>query len=240
MQGLYDPSANPAIGKLVEFAAQNPGLEFGNYGQWDAYNQERASITRDWKRFLKALRAASDAGVTDADVITEGTRAFSGRLEWKTSSTVWEGQTPNCTKREEPAEGHWEYTTGQYFPTEYRKAAATVLEYATRAHLQAQPPTKKATIRTIAELQELNIANGGCWFSKDTIRFFRTRIESGILYGHYFISSEQREDDTPRKFTVRSFDDEGGIDTIGEFHSHNSKADAIEALREHLANPVTA
>lgn len=227
MRGLYDPAANPAIGKLVEFAAQNPGLEFGNYGNWPAYNQERASITRDWKRFIVALRAASAAGVTDQDVIEAAPRAFSGRLEWISKDYLRQkhGMNTDYTPR-------WDYTTGQYFPTEYRKAAATVLEYATREHLRSLPP-KHGQPRTIAELKALNEANGGGWFGKGEMSFFGTRIESPILHGQYFISSEQPPHG-PRKFTVRSFDDEGSIGTVGEFCAYHDADEAETALESHL------
>lgn len=71
------------------------------------------------------------------------------------------------------------------------------------------------------------------------MRFFNTKIESGILQGKYFITSEQYNDDSPRKYTVRAFDDEGSVHTVGEFHAHDTKADALEALRE-IEQPVTA
>lgn len=96
-----------------------------------------------------------------------------------------------------------------------------------RTKMQTQQTRK---VRTIAELKALNKANGGCWFDAATMRFFGTRIESGIIGGRYFITSEQREDDTPRKFTVRSFDSKGKVDTVGEFHSYDTKAEALAAI----------
>lgn len=103
---------HPAICALVEFAAQNPGIDLANYG-FDAngrraYRSESRSITHDWKRFQNALWEALASGVTDAEVIAEAPHAFSGRLEWKTTATKWEGQAPNCTKREVPTDPHWE------------------------------------------------------------------------------------------------------------------------------------
>jgi hypothetical protein len=129
-------------------------------------------------------------------------------------------------------EGDWKYCTGQYFPTEYRKAAATVLEYALR-EVRRSRPAQKQMPQSIAELKALNEKNGGCWFGRGEMRFFGTKIESGILRGHYFISSEQPPHG-PRAYTVRSFNDEGDVETVGDFCSHHSKADAVEALTEHL------
>jgi hypothetical protein len=258
----YNSNENPAISALVEFAAQNSGIETGNYfdpydrqaGRMqtyrdgvNAYRQEQRSISADLKRFKEALSAAHSDGVKDADVIEAAPRAFSGRLTWR------DAKLPKCVKcgadalcsahaTENTAQlkayyatrNSWEYCTSQYFPTEYRKAAATVIEAATRTVRQARP-AQKAKVASIADLKRLNEQNGGCWFEKASMRFFGTRIESGILRGHYFITSEQQDDDRPRKFTVRSFDDEGSIETVGEFHAHDSKASAIEAMHAHIS-----
>ena len=44
------------------------------------------------------------------------------------------------------------------------------------------------------------------------------------------ITSEQPPHDS-RKFSLRSFDEEGDIDTVGQFCAYRSKADAMIALR---------
>lgn len=109
---------------IAAYAAQNPGLEFGNYcsGCNDregraAYFSESRAITRDLRRVREALHAAYFADATDADVIEAARSAFSGRLTLT------------------PRDGGGfavNYCTGQYWPTEYRKACAAVLEYAAR------------------------------------------------------------------------------------------------------------
>jgi len=215
---------NPAIAALVEFAAQNSGLEYVNYGDPKSYRQEARSINQDWQRFKAALSTASIEGVTDKEVIAEAPHAFSGRLEWVSKDYLRQKHNMNTDYKPQ-----WNYTTGQYFPTEYRKASATLLEYATRKVRQARPP-QTARVCSIADLKRLNEQNGGCWFEPSTMRFFRGRIESGILRGRYFVSSEQFDDNTPRKYTLRSFDDKGSVDTVGEFQAHRSKADAISAI----------
>lgn len=214
---------NPAIAALVAFAAQNPGLEFGNYGAVAPYKQEQRSISEDWRRFKDALAIAVHEGVTDAHVIAEAPHAFSGRLEWVSKDYLRQkhGINTDYTPR-------WDYCTGQYWPTEYRKAAATLLEYATRRLRQERPPAK-AKVESIAQLKALNAQNGGCWFKAAALRFFGTRIESGIIRGKYFVSSEQPPYG-PRKYSVRTFDDDGSICTIGEFCAYNSKREAIAAI----------
>ena len=227
----YTEGFEPAICALADFAAQNAGLEFGNYGDRAAYAQEARDIGNDWKRFKLALQAASDARVTDADVIAAAPTAFSGRLTWRpkqhTPATVQAGEASR--------EGDWSYCTGQYFPTEYRKAAATLLEYATRAVKQARPPAARSVF-TIADLRALNEENGGCWFDKGSMRFFGTKIESGILTGRYFITSEQPPHGS-RGFTVRTFDEKGNIGTEGELCGHATRAQARKAAQAaHEAN----
>jgi hypothetical protein len=103
------------LGSLAHFIAQPPRLKVVNYVScgndwqgWKALRQERRSITRDLKT-AKFLLPMVEAQVT-LGVLIESFRAFSGRLEW------------NGTKLE--------YSVGQYFPTEYRKAVCAVLSRA--------------------------------------------------------------------------------------------------------------
>jgi hypothetical protein len=101
------------IGKWV---AQRPGLEWCNYstGNWresaTAYRAESRAITRDLHD-ARALMSAIGWRDIDANMLREGFRAYSGRLSL------------------EDREGRLSlsYCAGQYWPTEYRKAACAVL-----------------------------------------------------------------------------------------------------------------
>jgi hypothetical protein len=95
------------LSALDRFTRQRAGLEFGNYGDVSAYRSEQRSITRDLHDFRALLSAVSWRTGIDADALKESFRAFSGRL-------TWDGENLS-------------YCTGQYFPTEYRKAACAVL-----------------------------------------------------------------------------------------------------------------
>lgn len=208
------PAESPAIVALTAFAAQNPGLEFANYGEVSSYRSEARGIAKDWHRFVAALKEASLYGVTDADVIAASKHAFSGRLTWTGKG--------------------WDYCTGQYWPTEYRAAAATVLESATHAKKQAEaeanPPAPVAAFKTIAEVKAQNAASGGCWFDRGSMRFFGTRIHGGIYKGRYFITSEQPPHG-PRMYSVREAKPDGDIDTVGEFCGYRSLESAREAVK---------
>lgn len=72
--------------------------------------------------------------------------------------------------------------------------------------------------KTIENLKRLNKQNGMFWFSPDTMRFFNSKIESGIIKGEYFISSERRPDESKRRYTVRKVNWENGdIETFSDF-----------------------
>lgn len=248
-----------AINELVTFARQRSGIEFANYGEIKSFRAEQRSITKDLHEFNKALRDAELAHITNQDVVEAAPRAFSGRLEWKNTHQckncgkyIEGGESPAITDCEMPTHFKgikprhewntrtgWHYCTGQYFPTEYRKAATSVLRQAienSRRKWAAEHPTTSNTITTIAELKELARANGSHWFDKDTMRFFRGNIESGIIAGKFFISSEQFSDETARKYTVRTFNEKGEIDEMPgtAFQQFNSKAEARAAIKQHI------
>lgn len=251
----YNEKDHPAICALVDFATQNSGIQFANYGERNSFRSEQRSIAADLKQFKAALYQASLDRVTDADVIAEAPHAFSGRLELVGTLSgfdderdgkrvkILEASESTCVvdspdyRANIPKERvifACSYCTGQYFPTEYRKAAATLLEYAARRVRQARPPTKR-TVFTIADLKALNAENGGCWFEPATMRFFKAKIVTGILTGGYFITSEQGPSGV-RAYSLRSFDEKGAIDTVGEFQAYGTKAQAMSAYRE-MRNP---
>lgn len=243
-QSGIDAEANPAIVALCEFAAQRSGIDWRDYyNNWSdrggrkAYREEVASIGADLKRFREALNVAAVEGVTDADVIAEAPHAFSGRLTWATKQ-----HTPASVAAGEAAsEGDWSYCTGQYFCTEYRAAAATLLEYATRRVRQARPAESQERITTVDQLRALNERNGGCWFSRSTMRFHGTKIASGVIRGEFFITLDKRGFDEARGYgyNVRRFNAKGdvwsaalpGHDVTNPF---NTKAEAIKALDAYL------
>lgn len=107
-----DPNAerDHIVAMLRRFARQRPGLEFGNYGDWKAYRAEMRSITRDLAHAQTLLRRVELSSMP-ADTLRTAFRAYSGRL--------------TLTK---DAAGRLvlDYCTGQYWPTEYRRAVCAV------------------------------------------------------------------------------------------------------------------
>lgn len=99
---------------------QRPGLDINNYvsgwndkNGWSAYRSEVRSISKDRRRALAALEDFESLPF-DLEVLEYALSAYSGRLQLKS---------------DESGRGFYiNYCTGQYWPTEYRQAAASVLE----------------------------------------------------------------------------------------------------------------
>jgi hypothetical protein len=100
------------IDALYTFAHKRPQLEFGNYGDIKSYRSESRAITKDLHHARNLLRALElSQSITGEDIIRVSEHAFSGRL----SINVTNDGLVNI-----------DYCTGQYFPTEYRKAVAAI------------------------------------------------------------------------------------------------------------------
>ena len=99
---------------LASYAAQNPGIEFANYGDMSAYRSDSARATRQLQAARHAISEAYAAGVTDKH-LQDACRG--DRLELIVGSTG-----AMCV----------DYCTGQYWPLEFRAAVARVVERATR------------------------------------------------------------------------------------------------------------
>jgi hypothetical protein len=97
---------------LKTFAHSRPGIDPRNYGDWKSYRSESRSITQDLHRFRELYRAAHWRTFTP-EQIRDGFRAYSGRLD--------------LIEDEHGRPVRLEYCTGQYYPTEFRKAAAAVI-----------------------------------------------------------------------------------------------------------------
>lgn len=119
---------------LAAWIRQRPG-----FGQENTSSSDRRGVARD-KRDAETLLTAVrlTTAISADDLIEAAKRAFSGRLEIQhVPSMVTDNKV------------HIEYTTGQYWPTEYRAAAAAVcasaLWSAVRTHM---PPADGKLTRT--------------------------------------------------------------------------------------------
>lgn len=98
---------------LRTFIKQRPGLDFDDYGDRAVYNAELREIMRDKREAETLLRAVERRkSITADDIVAASKSAFAGRL------TITEGPDRRV---------EIDYTTGQYWPTEYRRAVCAVL-----------------------------------------------------------------------------------------------------------------
>ena len=127
-----------------------------------AYFSEMRSITRDLHDARELLGAVYQRQSITADHLRESFRAFSGRLTWARNVKVSAREIIRTVRATDAAEalkegrkyfaadvkdaeikivslGNWslDYCTGQYFPTEYRKAVCAVLASALWGYFRA-------------------------------------------------------------------------------------------------------
>jgi hypothetical protein len=101
------------IAALDKWIRQRPGLEFGNYGNMSSYRSEIHSISRDLRDARAMLRYIEwHASITAAMIMDAAKHSYSGRLLFVTRD---DGTVTI------------DYCTGQYWPTEYRRAVCAVL-----------------------------------------------------------------------------------------------------------------
>lgn len=91
---------------LRAFICQRPGMEPGNYASYKDYMNDYRRILRYRDDALELLGAVALYSDITPDRIALGAGS---RLFWDADRKVWD------------------YHTGQYFPTEYRRAAANAL-----------------------------------------------------------------------------------------------------------------
>lgn len=92
------------IAALSQFISARPGFDFRNYGDAPSYRADVREAGRQLADARALLRYVERSGVP---VTADNFRSFGGRLSW-------DGE-------------RLDYCTGQYYPLEYRRAAAAVL-----------------------------------------------------------------------------------------------------------------
>ena len=91
-------------------------------------------------------------------------------------------------------------------------------------------------------LEQCNKHYGKHFFDADTLRFFNSRISNEIVVAAsnervLFVTSEKRDWNTPRLYTVRVMDwSNGSVDSVSEFQEYDTLASAKGRLRREIAN----
>jgi hypothetical protein len=107
------------VAALHRWINQRPGLEYGNYGHPAPYRAEVRSIGKDLTHARALLREVELSSISADALIAAASGSFSGRL------------TIICT---DDGIARIDYCTGQYWPTEYRRAVCAVLSAALYNH----------------------------------------------------------------------------------------------------------
>jgi len=106
------------INALSKFAHKRPMIEPNNYGFLAHYRKESREVTKDLHHARALLAYVERSGITGEELLNASKEAFSGRL-----SLEIKGDDVRV-----------DYCTGQYFPTEYRKAVCSVMARALWNH----------------------------------------------------------------------------------------------------------
>lgn len=114
-----EPRKQAIISALRRFIRQRPGMDPRNYDA-AGYRSESREVTKDRKQAETLLDAVSWRDGIDADALIRAAQgAYSGRLTIESA--------PEGDAKPGIPDARIDYTTGQYFPTEYRKAVCAVL-----------------------------------------------------------------------------------------------------------------
>jgi hypothetical protein len=224
-----------AVEIFEKWINQRPGLDVRNYGTdrdgLRAFHEEQASIREDKARAIEALRTFEGMPYDAAMLQAAMNHAFSGRLVFNDR-------------------GELDYTTGGYWPTEYRKAAAAVLEqYISDCRRNGIGIPEDVLVEhgqtiTVEQLKAINKGHGGHFFDPGAMRFFNSKVHGPVYVGSdgwYFVTSEQHESN-PRKYTIRKMDKEGNISQpeglFDGFQKYNTLGSAQKAAKDYAKQGI--
>jgi len=111
--------------------------------------------------------------------------------------------------------------------------------------MKTETPTKRASVYapraehggvylSVAQIQNHNKDIGHHFFSKDTMKWFSSKVYADLHLGCYFITSEMNKYATnpKREYTIRHANGTGNIDTVGVFGGYASLQSARSALKK--------
>ena len=86
--------------------------------------------------------------------------------------------------------------------------------------------------KDLDEVVEANVNIGQFFFSQKAMDEANTFIHTGVLKGHFFITSDESYSNPKltRKYTIRQIDDMGRVSTLGEFRGYGTIREAAASL----------
>jgi hypothetical protein len=137
------------INALYAFVNQRSGIDYGNYGERESFMGDYRPILKYGRHARQLLRFVEQCDSITADMLKDASRAFSGRLQFQ----------------EHDDKVGVDYCTGQYFPTEYRKAACAVLAQAIWDWFRDQCDCKTGDDIRKAARRSFGRGIAGVWFN---------------------------------------------------------------------------
>lgn len=93
---------------------------------------------------------------------------------------------------------------------------------------------EETKMRTIDDIKRGNREAGRYFFSRETMRFFNSKIESHLIYDRFFITSERYRKEEKKLFTIREVLDGYDIGRVGDFQQFSTKKKALDFLNQHI------
>lgn len=88
------------------------------------------------------------------------------------------------------------------------------------------------SFKTMADVRRANKAAGLHFFDRDTMRFFRSRIVSGLYAGRFFVTAEAHHSWRELRYSIREADASGEVRTVFDFGPFDVLKDARHRARE--------
>lgn len=83
----------------------------------------------------------------------------------------------------------------------------------------------------MSEAKQVYKSNGGHFFDRDTMKYWGSKVESSLLKGDFFITSENACDGSRRYYNVRKFTNNyTKVETVSTFNALPSKAEAMKVI----------
>jgi hypothetical protein len=103
-------------------------------------------------------------------------------------------------------------------------------------------PSGETNMRwTVNEIKEHMRKRGSHWFDPDTMRCFGTEVLPEVYQGRggiFFVTRDfQFDKQRPKRYTVRQFDPEDGIHTLGSINDYADQDEAVEAAKKAAMSP---
>ncbi len=85
--------------------------------------------------------------------------------------------------------------------------------------------------KNMSDVIQANIAHGFYFFNKDTMKHFGSKVESPLMKGRYFVTSETLGcKEGKRNFALRQVQEDYRIKTVDRFDSLEAATEAVENL----------